>query len=65
MDDNDIARKLLIEQTHKELTDKLRQYLVGVIVKGEMIVKKNIDISNGRMLIIPDDKYQEIFGNER
>ena len=64
MDDNDIARKLLIEQTHKELTDKLRQYLVGVIVKGEMIVKKNIDISNGRMFIIPDDKYEELF-NER
>ena len=58
---DEIARKVLIEQTRRELLTEIEQYLVGVLVKGEMIVKKNTDISNGRIFIIPDDKYEELF----
>ena len=64
MDEQVIARKVLIEQTRRELLSDIKQYLVGVLIKGEMIVKKNTDITNGRIFFIPDDKYESLFGGE-
>lgn len=62
MNEDIIARKVLIEQARKELIDEIRPYFVGVIVKGEMIIRKNADVSSGRLFILPDNKYEELFG---
>lgn len=62
MNEDIIARKLLIEQIRKELIDEMRPYFVGIIVKGKMICRKNVDLSNGRLFILPDNKYEELFG---
>jgi len=56
-----LARKLLIEQTRKELMDEITQYLVGWAHNGELIVKKKSSEWNGFILVIPDDKYKEFF----
>ena len=61
-----IERKLLIEQTRKEVLDELKQYTVGVVIDGEMFAnqKKNLAEWDGHLLVIPREKYDEFFPEE-
>ena len=59
-----IARKLLIEQTRKEVLDELKQYTVGAAINGEITVKKDSADWNGLILVIPKEKYAELFTEE-
>lgn len=59
--DNDkVARHLLIEQTRKETLDEIKQSVVGMIVNGEFIVKKNVPL-DGYVVILSDEKYKTLF----
>lgn len=54
-------RKRIIEQSRKELADEIKQYTVGSVMNGEIFVKKNSADWNGLILVIPEDKYKELF----
>ena len=56
-----IERRLLIEQTRKELLESLKQYLVGWCRDGELIAKKSGGEWSGYLLLIPNEKYEELF----
>ena len=54
-----LERRLLIEQTRKELLDEIKQYLVGFAKDGAVLVKGKSPEWNGFILVIPEDKYGE------
>jgi hypothetical protein len=60
MNQESIERRLLIEQTRKELLDELLKYKVGVLSEGQMWATKTCDYQ-GYMFVIPDSKYKELF----
>ena len=53
---DELARKLLIEQTRKETLDKFREYHVGWQYKDNKMV--------GYIFEIPVEKYKELFGGD-
>ena len=58
-----MARRLLIEQTRKELLARIRQYQVGWCSNGEIIATKDSGDWNGYLFVIPDDEYKSIFND--
>jgi len=60
-DEETISRKLLIEQIKRETLDQLREYIVGDCKDGEMTVKRSTGDWDGVLLLIPYDKYTELF----
>ena len=55
-----IQRKLLIEQTKRELISELKQYLIAYVNDGNVKALKTTTWK-GYILVIPDDKYNELF----
>ena len=65
MTEDILARRLFKEQIRKELLDELRKCIVGFVGDGEITATKNSNSWNGYLLIIPDEKYYELFGDEK
>lgn len=61
MQDENIARRLLIEQVKKEVLADILQYQVGWCHNGEMLTTKTSGEWQGYIFVIPDDKYPELF----
>ena len=61
MDKEAIARQLLIDQIRRETLDNLKQYLVGRGHNGVITALKSAEL-DGYIFVIPDDKYEELFG---
>ena len=61
-----LARGLLITQTRKEFAEQVRQYQVGFVVDGQIIVRKTTDAEHwsGVLLLIPHETYLELFGGK-
>ena len=57
---DDLERRLLIEQTRKEVLDELKKYQVGWCHNGSMIATKTRDWQ-GYIFVFPAEKYQELF----
>ena len=57
---DNLARRLLIEQTRKEVFDEIKKHHVGYAMDGNIVVKKTF-IWQGRIFVIPDSEYQELF----
>ncbi len=57
----DLERKLLMEQVRKETLDGIKPYTVGMAKDGELVVTKGPPEWNGYILVIPDNKYKELF----
>ena len=57
---DNLARRLLIEQTRKEVLDILEYYEVGFATKGNIIATKT-GTWQGHIFVIPEEKYQELF----
>jgi len=51
-------RKRLIEQTRKELIEKLSHYRIGTVLDGVMVTQV-AKVENGYLFIIPSKIYQE------
>lgn len=56
----DIERRLLIEQTKKEVLDEIKKYQVGLAVGGKIFSTKAAKWQ-GCIFVIPDEKYDELF----
>ena len=57
---DELTRRLLIEQTRKEILDEIRKYQVGWAQDGAITTKRSGDW-NGIIFVIPEEKYQELF----
>ncbi len=53
------ARKLLIEQTRKELIDELLKYKVGLMHNGWMTPTKTTTLEDGVIFVVPVEIYKE------
>ena len=60
VDKDTLSRRLLIEQTRRELLAEIKQYKVGVCSDGQIYATKSGDWQ-GIIFVIPDDKYRELF----
>ncbi|KKN70437.1 hypothetical protein LCGC14_0431320 [marine sediment metagenome] len=58
---DELTRRLLIEQTRKEILDKIKQYQVGFVSNGNIMATKTSDKWDGFIFVIPKEKYQELF----
>lgn len=57
---DNLARKLLIEQTRKEVLADMKKYQVGWVRDGVITVTKSGDW-NGFVFVVPEEKYKELF----
>ncbi len=57
-----LERGIFKEQIRKELLDELKGYSVDWAENGEIIALRDCDW-NGYVLIIPKEKYKELFGD--
>ena len=55
---DNLARRLLIEQTRKEVLDEIKKYEVGFAKGGNIMVR---DYEDGAVFILPMEKYRELF----
>ena len=51
---DDLSRRLLIEQTRKEVLDEIKKYEVGVATGGNILSTKTIEWQ-GRIFVIPEE----------
>ncbi len=61
---DDLERRLLVEQTRKEVLDEIKEYEVGFAVHNQVVLTKTGDW-NGYLFVIPDEKYNELFEPEK
>ena len=57
---DNLERRLIIEQTKKEVLDEIKKYLVGFALDGDMMATKTATWQ-GHIFVIPDEKYRELF----
>ena len=65
MTEDTIARRLFREQIRKELLDEIQSYKVGFIINGEILFTRSTKFGDGILLIIPKDKYLELFEEDK
>jgi len=56
-----LQRRLLIEQSKREILDSLKQYQVGWCHGGEIIATKDSGNWHGYLFVIPGDVYKSFF----
>ena len=57
---DNLERRLLIEQTKKEILDDIKKYQVGYGRDGNITVSTSGEWQ-GYIFVIPDEKYKELF----
>lgn len=57
---DNLARRLLIEQTRKEVLDDIKKYQVGFATAGNILTTTS-GIWQGYILVIPEEKFDELF----
>ena len=55
---DNLERRLLIEQTRKEVLDEIKKYEVGFAAGGNIMVR---DYEDGYVFILPIEKCLELF----
>ena len=60
---DNLERRLIMEQTKKEVLDEIKKYEVGFAVNGKMLATKT-GAWEGYVFVIPMGKYRELFKEE-